>query len=219
MAKEQKQMFPELIEKYMMLGKISNNIEKHGEDDVIAFTVPFDECALEPDELRVIFGDQYVDRCLFNKTAKHEGPCTWLAACEPLKLRAKYHEGVVLMTVSGDRELEFDEVMLSDLVVTFDPKYGAVGILSGKLYVRPGIGKENLILQEHQHHRVKVTLTNATMMLKAKSKQIDAFESLQGGEQNDEHPDPDATNGSGEETPAPRRGRKKRGNGTRATAH
>lgn len=215
MAKEsKKQMFAELIDKYMVLGKISNNLEKHGEDDVTAFTLPFDECALEPDELRVIFGDKYVDRCLFNKTAKAEAPCAWLSAVEPLKLREKYHEAVMLLTVSGDRELEFHDVVLSEMSITFDPKYGAVGILSGKLYLRPGIGKENLILQEHQNRRVKATITNATVMLKAKSKQQEL--ALEPRKDDGEQPDADAANGEEK----PRRGRKKRGNGsTQPTAH
>lgn len=213
-SSDAKQMLPDLVDKHMMLGKISNNLEKHGEDEVTAFAVPFDECPLERDELNAIFGDKYFDRCVFNKSARAEGPCTWLGMVEPLKLREKYHEAVVLMTVSGDRELEFDEVQLSDLTITFDPKYGAVGILSGKFYVRPGIGPANLLLQEHQHRRVKVTITNATVQLKAKSKQIDAFEAQEAGDE-DAAAEPESTS-NGSDTP---RRRRKRGNGSRPTAH
>lgn len=211
MSQEKKQMLGNLVDKYTMLGKISNNLEIHGEDEVVGFTIPFSALPLEADELNALANDKYFDRCIFNKTAKVQAPCTWLSVFEALKLRETYHEAVVLMTVSGDRELEFDDVTLKDLVIDFDPKYGAVGMLSGKMYLHPGIGKENLILQEHQNRRVKVTITNATVMLKAKSKQQEL--ALEPRKDDGEQPDADAANG--EEKPR----RKKRSSGERPTAH
>lgn len=165
----------QLIDKRTMLGKISNKLEKHGDEEVVGFMVPFSELMIDPPEQCLLLRDKYFDRCAFNKVKGALTPCDWLGACEPISLSDSYEDAVMLMTISGDRELEFDGGMLKDLKLDFDPKYGGQAALSGKLYLRPGIGKENLQLQEHQHREVRLTITNATVMLKAKAKQQDMF--------------------------------------------
>lgn len=173
----------QLIDKRLRLGKISLNLEKHGDEDVVAFCVPFGECMLDGQEAGELVEDKYFERAVFDQKRGALTPCTWLRAVDPLRIKRSFEQAFVIMTVSGDRELEFDEVLIKDLTLVFDPKYQGLTELTGKLYLRPGIGQENLILQEHQHHEVLVTITNARVALKAKSKQLDAFEDQDEGEE------------------------------------
>lgn len=175
----------QLIDKRMRLGKIALNLEKLGNsgEEVVAFCVPFGECMLNGVECGELVKDKYFERAVFDSKKGAQVPCAWLLHVDPIKISRSFEKAFVLMTVTGDRELEFDEVQIKDLMLVFDPKYGGQAELVGKLYLRPGIGQENLILQEHQHHEVLVTITNARVMLKAKSKQMDLLENKSEGEE------------------------------------
>jgi hypothetical protein len=147
---------------------------------------------LDDEQINALLGDKYAYRCLFNKAKDASKPCDWLTKCDPIKLTESFEDAVVMITLIGDEELEFEDCRLKDLSLEFSPNYAGQCAMSFKLYLQPGIGKENLQLQEHQNHEVRLTVTNATVMLKAKGRQKDLFAA--DGEGEGGHPDPDAQN-------------------------
>lgn len=181
-AKKNEQQMISLIDKICRFGKISNNLELHGEEEVTAFQIPVEGVMLEAKELNAIVGDKYFAGIVFNDKRGLKEPTDALRKFKPLELADSYENATVIMTLTGDRELEFDECLLKNL--TLEPQVGGLTALSIKLYLRPGIGANNLLLQEHQHREVKLTITNATVALKAKSRQQDL--PLGNGEEGDD---------------------------------
>jgi len=154
------------------LGKISNNLERHGEDYVTAFTLPFTELMLTKAELNSFMRDKLTHTSWFDTSKGNAAaePMAWWGG-ESFYLSESFQADRAAIIVSGDRELEFESsgdpkeddyrpaMVISKLVLT--PQVGGMVEARGSLYLRPGIGKTNLALQDHQHREVKLTLVNA----------------------------------------------------------
>lgn len=154
------------------LGKISNNLERHGEDYVTAFMLPFTELMLTKAELNSFMRDKLTHASWFDtsKGIAAAEPMAWWGG-ESFYLSETFQADKAMITVSGDRDLEFESsgdpkeddyrpaMVISKLMLT--PQVGGMVEARGSLYLRPGIGKTNLALQDHQHREVKLTLVNA----------------------------------------------------------
>lgn len=196
MAKRKKneQQMISLIDKLTRLGKISNNLELHGDEEVTAFQIPVEGVMLDAKELCALLEDKFAHQLIFNDKRGLKEPTDALRKLDALKLKDNFEGATVIMTLTGDRELEFDECNLKEL--TLEPQVGGLTALAFKVYLRPGIGANNLLLQEHQHREVKLTITNATVAMKAKSRQQDL--PLSNGEDDDGEDE-------AEEAPKPKR--------------
>jgi hypothetical protein len=155
--------------KLCRFGKISNNLERHGDDYVTAFTIPVTELMLTKAELNAFMRDKYCHQSWYDTTKGNQAaePMPWWGG-ESFYVSEAFEADKGSIIVSGDRELEFESegdpkedtykpaIVVSKIVLT--PRTGGLTEFNGSIYVRPGIGKTNLALQDHQHREVKLTL-------------------------------------------------------------
>jgi hypothetical protein len=158
--------------KLCRLGKISNNLERHGEDYVTAFTIPVTELMLSKSELNAFMRDKLCWNSWYDTAKRNSAaePCAWWGG-ESFYVGDSYEADKGSITVSGEKELEFEStgdpkeddyraaMTISKIKLT--PQVGGLTELCASLYLRPGIGKTNLVLQDHQHREVKLTLIDA----------------------------------------------------------
>lgn len=155
-----------------LLRKISNNLLNIGDEKVPAFTLPIEGVSLDAEQLDALLG-KFTHRSWFDK--KRDGavhPMPWWEGREKrdFHLSAELEcEAVTLKLISGKTvtfEAEGDPddedepytpgAKISHLVLT--PQPGGTTLLAFHLTVRPGIGKENLALQEAQFHHIGITI-------------------------------------------------------------
>lgn len=162
-----------LTDKTCRMGKIANNLEHHADEWVTAFTIPISGVMLTKDELNDFLRDKYAHASWYTIEKGVDRPAAWWGE-EEFAITPSYESEELQLTVSGDRELEFeaeqgdpddqDDVgrpacKLSRIVLK--PCEGGLTELRFALYLLPGIGKVNLMLQEHQHREIKITLADA----------------------------------------------------------
>lgn len=161
------------------LGKIANNLERHGDDHVTAFTIPVTELMLTKAELNAFLRDKLTHASWFAAAsgAAAVEPMAWWGG-ESFYVSETFQGDQAMITVSGDRDLEFDAVgdpkdddyrpaiTVKGIVLT--PQVGGMTELRCSVYVRPGVGKTNLALQEHQHREVKLTILDGRVLEREK---------------------------------------------------
>jgi hypothetical protein len=171
-----------LTGKLCRMGKVSNNTEYHGAEEwESAFTIPITGVMLTREELNDFMRDKHCHASWYNTGGKGGlvEPMPWWHG-EEFSVSAKYESDDLMLTMSGDRELTFEPVepdpddeddvgrpacVLSSIVLR--PQPGGLTELRFSLTLRPGLGKTNLQLQEHQHREIKITLTDAAPIEKA----------------------------------------------------
>jgi hypothetical protein len=161
-----------LDEKLCRFGKISNNLERHGDDYETGFTIPVEELMLSKAELNAFMRDplcwqSWYDTSKGNRAAE---PMPWWGG-ESFSLAESFEADEGSVIVSGDKALEFkssgdpkgDDYRAGIVIskINLQPRTGGLTELSCSIYVRPGLGKTNLVLQDHQHREVKLTLIDA----------------------------------------------------------
>lgn len=155
------------------LGKISNNLEKHGDEDVTEFNIPVQGVLIPAGQLNALICDPHCDRSWFNTRGSIREPMPWWSK-GAFRLDDKFEAGVCTITVSGDRELEFKpEKELPACRISkirLRPQVGGMTEVSFQLQVRPGIGQENLLLQEHQNREIRLTISKSEIA-RARGKQ------------------------------------------------
>lgn len=168
-----------LDEKTCRLGKISNNLEKHGGEWVTAFTIPFSGLMLTKPELNTFMRDKYTWQSWFDTSkAGAPEPMVWWGG-ESFYVSETFEADTASIKTSADKPLEFESegdpkdddkyrpaMTVEKIVLT--PQQGGFVEVRGSLYCRPGIGRINLALQDHQHREVKLTLVNARVAERAK---------------------------------------------------
>lgn len=162
----------DIRDEHCRLGKISNNLEKNGEDgdEVTGFTIPITELQLGAEEINAFMEEPYADRWMFNTRARGtKEPVS--EKIKPFALKEDFDDATITLTVSGDREIELQGCKVKD--VTLEPMKGGAVHVNCRIYVRPGLGKENLLLQEHQNREVRITIADAKVATKKKSGQKD----------------------------------------------
>lgn len=158
--------------KHCRMGKISNNLEKHGEEYVTAFTIPISGVMLTKDELNEFMGDKHCHASWFETKRDVQQPMPWWGT-ESFGISGAYASDSLVIVVSGDRALEFEaeepEEEGADVRpacelsrITLTPQVGGLTEMAFALSVRPDLGKTNLMLQEHQHREVKLSILEAS---------------------------------------------------------
>lgn len=159
-----------LHDPHAQMGKISNNLEKHGEEDVTAFSVPL-QIGLPEEQLDALMG-KYFHRSLYNRKGEVWEIVDGFRRCEPIVLTDTYEGLNAALVFPGDDDgLKFAECKLRKLVL--EPKHGGITQLTCSLYLRPGLGDENLVLQEHQRRAVSITISGGKIALKKNPGQPD----------------------------------------------
>lgn len=151
-----------ITETYCQMGKISNNLETHGEKEVTAFDIPISGITLTSEEVNALLEDPYADRWLFN-TAKDVRESN-VAKFEPLTLVDSYKDATVSLTMSTGALFTFQKSQISS--VTLEPKRGGETIAGFKLRIRPENDQQILELLEHQNHQVRIDVADAKVQLK-----------------------------------------------------
>jgi hypothetical protein len=160
-----------LEEKICRLGKISNNLERHGTEYVTGFTIPITGLLLTKAELNAFLGDKFTHQSWFDTSNSALNPMSWWGE-EWFYVTPTYEADELTIKVSGNKNLSFEsedpkgdaddaEPGLPACVlsgISLRPLQGGQVEMNFKLYLRPGMGKENLALQEHQHREVKITI-------------------------------------------------------------
>jgi len=161
-----------LTGKTCRLGKISNNLERHGDEHVTAFTIPITDVMLTKTELIALMRDASVHESWYAPATKTQAaePRPWWNG-ERFKISETFEADAAALVLLGDREIEFestgdpkdDDYRPAAVIskITLTPHAGGLTELCASLYVRPGIGKTNLTLQTAQHSEAKLTITGA----------------------------------------------------------
>lgn len=163
-----------LIDEHAKMGKISNNLERHGDDDVVTgFTIPI-EMRITRGQLQELMGEDF-DTCVWTQSPVSGGSSfvgkDWVTRLLPFSLGAETYVDVAAALGLGGRELEFADSKVSHLeMLAFG--LGGIVVLKCHLYVRPGIGTENLLLQEYQEHEIAVSMMAGKLRVKADKAQM-----------------------------------------------
>jgi hypothetical protein len=171
----------ELDETTCRMGKYSNNLEKHGDEDVPAWQIPFDGVMLTREQVNALYDDEHTDRAWFNQ--KKGGllePMPWTTK-GPLYFADKFDGATVSVEVSGERLLEFEDCRFS--IETLEPQVGGLTKTKLQIQVHPD-DKQLVLIHQHQNREVKLSIADAKVALKKKSKQAE----LPLGEPNSDSP-------------------------------
>lgn len=147
-------------------GKISNNLEKHGDDEVVVFAIPISTIVDEA-TANAIAGDPYFTRSIFNDNKGFLEPMPWHR--KPIAFPEKYEGAVATFRLMSDEELEFADARVQDIEALGQP--GGMVRVEFQLQIQPGLDRENLLLQEAQHHETRLTIFDAKVALKKTAKQ------------------------------------------------
>lgn len=155
--------------------KISLNV-LHKDANLTIFTIPVEGVELVEEQLDSFLG-KYTFRSWYEK--RKDGswhPCGWWLHRKDadFPIDEEFHTDSLTLGLSGDQVLEFetqepeeeddDKVPAAKITsIRLKPTAGGVTLLSFHLQVRPGLGKDNLLLQEHQFRPVTVTLGETTL--------------------------------------------------------
>jgi hypothetical protein len=156
-----------LVDEHAKLGKIANNLELHGEAQsvITGFTLPIEMQVPRP-QLVQLMGEAF-DRAVWTLDAA--GMVTgvdWVRRLLPLALTDETYVGVAAVLGLGGRELEFADSRFSKIELLALGN-GGITHIKGHLYVRPGIGSENLLLQEFQEHEIAASISAGKLRVKA----------------------------------------------------
>jgi hypothetical protein len=170
-----------LTDEHARLGKIANNLETHGQSEskVTGFTLPL-KLRIPRSQLVGFMGEEF-DRCVWviNPTNEIEGGAPWVRRLLPFALEGEVYVGARSEIVVGGnlepdhgKALEFNDCRVSKIeIAAMGP--GGITEVNCHLYVHPGIGSENLLLQEYQEREVAVQITTGKLRVKADKAQQD----------------------------------------------
>lgn len=153
-----------LTDEHAQMGKISNNLEKHGEEELITgFTLPLELSIPRPQLVDLMGKDFDASAWKVDNT-----PVDWLRRVLPMELAGEVYVSVQAALVLGEEvaELTFEDCRVTHVtLLALAP--GGITRVSCHLYLRPGIGTKNLLLQEYQGKEIAVQLTSGKLRIKA----------------------------------------------------
>ena len=98
MAKKHEKIL-NLEAKVCRMGKISNNLEHHGDEWVTAFTIPITGVMLTKEELNAFMHDKYCHASWFEVKSNLAQPMSWWGE-ETFAVSASYESEALTLTVS-----------------------------------------------------------------------------------------------------------------------
>lgn len=154
------------------LGKISINLEMHGDEEVVVFAIPITGAMLQSrlqadDPANAIAADPLFTRSIFNDNKGFLEPMTWVRSAIPFP--EKYEGAQVSIKLPSDEVLTFEAARVGG--IESNPMAGGLVGIDFQLQVRPELDRENLLLQEYQHHEITITVLDAKIALKKKARQ------------------------------------------------
>lgn len=154
------------------MGKYSNNLEKHGEEDVLAWTIPIVGVLLYAHQLEVLLHDSHGSEAFFVR-AKDDllEARPWTTYADPVSLTEAY-DGVAVEMKLGEEVISFERCRIKDLTLGRFFQ-GGVTQVDFKLQIAPGLDRVNLLMQEYQNKPVVLTIESAKVAAKKKLKQTD----------------------------------------------
>lgn len=156
------------------LGKIANNLERHGDEDVPEFNIPVSGVLLNAKQLNEFMADPHCDRAWFNTKGSLKEPMPWWKRGS-FSVKESLEANACTIKVSGDVEITFEvekELPACRISkISLEPQVGGMTELCFQLQVRPGINKNNLLLQEHQNREVRLTISKSHVALKRGTQQ------------------------------------------------
>lgn len=162
-----------------LMRKISINV-LNKDANYTLFTIPVEGVPLTAEQLDSFMGE-YTFRSWYEQ--KKDGswhPMGWWSKRDngDFQVDERFACELAKVVVSGDQELEFEAqesdedddddaaspaARITNVVLT--PKAGGTTLLAFHMQVRPGIGKTNLALQEHQFRHVSITLGESSVVV------------------------------------------------------
>jgi hypothetical protein len=178
------------------LGKIGNDLEHHGDDQVTAFNVPV-TTELTADDLNSLVEDRYFSRRLFdsgNGRGTPTAPGDGFRKIKPLELRDAFEEVRVELVVRGKTVLRFENCKVSK--ITLEPCLGGTTECGFSVHLRPTSDKEILQLLHHQHREVQITMAGGKVVVSKRQGEL-VFEAGKGTDGPEDEKPPTNPNGSG----------------------
>jgi hypothetical protein len=150
------------------MGKISNNLEKHGDQDVPAFSIPITGLMLSKEQLCTLMRDKFVHQSWYNNKRDLQEPMDWCKNVT-IKLDEHYDGATVAFKLQDDTVLEFQNCKLGNIIP--NATLGGLTAVDLQIQLIPGLERENLLLQEYQNREIKLSVSGAKVALKKGSKQ------------------------------------------------
>lgn len=150
-------------------GKISNNLEKHGDEDVKAFDIPI-TCLLDGNELDELCGGGTAKR-FFQKANGVDEPAAVFKHCEPLSFKDDFEGANVTLLIEGEGEFSYENTRVSK--IELEPAIGGLTTVTFSLRVRPDDADECFALLENQNRELKLTISDAKIAKKKSGRQQD----------------------------------------------
>jgi len=177
------------------LGKFSNNLDKHGEDDYTAFDVPV-VLELPPDTLNDLMEDRLFSTRLFD-SATPGNPITvggGFLKVGPLKLRDTFEETQVDLLLSSSKSPQhYEKCKISKIML--QPCLGGTTECAFSMHVQPNTDKEILQLLHHQRRDAVISISGGKLIQAKKQQELGL---VQGGDEDESEtvvtwPGPDGT--------------------------
>lgn len=172
---------------HAIIGKIANNIENHGEEEVTAFDIPVTGILMDRPQINALLGESTADRVLFN-TKRGGGVEPSLKCFAPFVLKDSYDGATVSFKFGEGAKDQFTLKDCKVKGVTLEPQNGGNTVIDLKLRVRPENDKQILALLGHQNRECTLTIAEAKVATNAAAKkQMDMLDGGDGKGDEDEH--------------------------------
>lgn len=156
-----------LDEAICKLGKYSNNLEKHGEKEVSCWAVPFTNVMLSYEQYNLLVADPHGDRAIFNQRKEVYEPTPWLRVVR-LDFRETFEEVEASIAFSDKLVEEFVGCRVK--ILELRPLTTRVVATDLQIQLYPN-RKQLVLIHEHQHHEVRLSISNAKVAEKKRSTQ------------------------------------------------
>jgi hypothetical protein len=144
------------------LGKFSNNLDKHGEDDLTSFDVPI-TLELKRATLNALVDDRLFDKRVFDEPAKGKPTPVGEGFLKfgPLKFRDTFEDARIELTFDRTT-LSYEKCKVSKIVLEFC--LGGTTECSMSLHIKPATDKEILLLLHHQRRDVLISISGGKLV-------------------------------------------------------
>lgn len=172
---------------HAILGKIANNIENHGEEEVTAFDIPVTNILLDREQLNALLDDSVADRVIFNKTRAGDVQPA-LKCLEPFALKDNFDGATIQFNFGTGKGEKFTLKDCKVKAVTLEPQNGGNTVVTMKIRVRPENDNHILQLMGHQNRECTLSIAEAKVATTAAAKkQMDMLDGGDGKGDEDEH--------------------------------
>lgn len=174
-----------------LLGKFSNNLDKHGEDDLTAFDVPI-SMELKRPSLNALVEDKEFDKRVFGDAEKGK-PMPVASGFEkfaPLKFRDAFEDAHVELTLDN-KTLSFDGCRITK--ITCDFCLGGMTEVNLSVHIKPANDREILLLLHNQRRKGAITISGGKLVVVKAQQDLELGPPEEGGD------DDGGSNGGGKD--------------------